>query len=134
MKFRKVLFWLHLCAGAVAGVVIFIMSVTGALLAFERQINVWAHGHRVEAPVANARHLPPETLLKGLTDASPSALVLRSDPSAPAEVAYGRERTVLLDPYTGAVLGEASKQSRAFLEVVERLHRMLGAQGEHRAV
>ena len=35
---RKVFFWLHLISGTVAAIVIFIMSVTGVILAFERQI------------------------------------------------------------------------------------------------
>ena len=35
---RRVLFWSHLLAGVAAGVVILIMSITGALLGFERQI------------------------------------------------------------------------------------------------
>jgi uncharacterized iron-regulated membrane protein len=112
--------------------VIFIMAVTGSLLAFERQINVWADGHRVTAPSANAKHIPAETLLGGM-EATPTALTLRSDPTAPAEAAYGRERTVMLNPYTGEVLGEASKRSRDFFALVERLHRTLGAQGESRA-
>jgi uncharacterized iron-regulated membrane protein len=38
MKLRKVIFWLHLTAGATAGVIILVMSLTGVLLAFERQI------------------------------------------------------------------------------------------------
>jgi len=36
--FRTVLFWLHLAAGTVAGVVVLIMSVTGVLLMYEKQI------------------------------------------------------------------------------------------------
>ena len=39
---RKVIFWCHLTAGAFAGVVILIMSVTGVLLTYERQIQRWA--------------------------------------------------------------------------------------------
>ena len=35
---RTVLFWLHLAAGAAAGLVILVMSATGALLAFKPQI------------------------------------------------------------------------------------------------
>lgn len=132
MTSRKVFFWLHLCCGVVAGLVIFIMAVTGSLLSFERQINVWADGYRVEPSSANAGHLPVETLLSGLST-PPAALLLRSDRSAPAEAVYGRDRTVLLNPYTGAVLGEASKASREFFEVIERWHRTLGAQGENRA-
>jgi PepSY-associated TM region len=35
---RKALFWLHLSAGGTAGSFIFIMAVTGVMLAFERQV------------------------------------------------------------------------------------------------
>jgi|GEM_PF-2469048 len=38
---RKGLFWLHLIAGVAAGVVILVMSVTGVLLTYERQILAW---------------------------------------------------------------------------------------------
>lgn len=37
-QFRKIIFWSHLLAGVIAGVVVFVMSVTGVLLAFEAQI------------------------------------------------------------------------------------------------
>jgi hypothetical protein len=37
---RTFLFWLHLIVGCVAGVVILVMSVTGTILAFERQIRL----------------------------------------------------------------------------------------------
>jgi uncharacterized iron-regulated membrane protein len=33
---RKVLFWLHLCAGVAAGLFIFIMAATGFVLSFEK--------------------------------------------------------------------------------------------------
>lgn len=35
---RQILFWVHLCIGVVAGAAILIMSATGVLLAFERQV------------------------------------------------------------------------------------------------
>jgi hypothetical protein len=38
MSFRKILFRIHLGIGCLAGVVVFIMSTTGVLLAYERQI------------------------------------------------------------------------------------------------
>jgi uncharacterized iron-regulated membrane protein len=37
-QIRKIIFWCHLTAGVFAGVIILIMSVTGVLLAYERQI------------------------------------------------------------------------------------------------
>ena len=39
---RQVIFWLHLVTGVMAGLVIGVMSVTGVLLAFERQIVAFA--------------------------------------------------------------------------------------------
>ncbi len=42
MKLRPVIFWPHLVVGALAGLVILMMSVTGVLLTYERQIVSWA--------------------------------------------------------------------------------------------
>ena len=55
MKLRSVLFWLHLPCGVLAGAVILIMSVTGVLLTYQRQITAWAdiRGYRIE-PVSAA--------------------------------------------------------------------------------
>ena len=41
MKVRRILFWIHFSAGTLAGCVIFAMSVTGVMLAFQRQIVQW---------------------------------------------------------------------------------------------
>ena len=38
MTFRKVLFWVHLVAGVVAGSVILVMCVTGTLLTFQQSV------------------------------------------------------------------------------------------------
>ena len=54
---RKVLFWMHLTAGVVCGIVILIMCVTGASLAFEKQINAWLERSDARVvPAARARH------------------------------------------------------------------------------
>lgn len=39
---RTLLFWLHLATGVTVGVVVLIMSVTGVLLTYEKQITRWA--------------------------------------------------------------------------------------------
>jgi uncharacterized iron-regulated membrane protein len=66
-------------------------------------------------------------------DAMPSGLTLRSDPAAPAAINLGRERTMLLNPYTGAILGEGSKHARDFFRSVTNVHRWLGTSEENRA-
>jgi uncharacterized iron-regulated membrane protein len=62
--FRSVIFWMHLIAGVAAGIVVLIMSITGVALTYEKQMLEWADRGAWTAPSsADARHLPPETLL-----------------------------------------------------------------------
>jgi uncharacterized iron-regulated membrane protein len=52
MKLRTLIFWPHLIAGVVAGVVILIMSVTGVILTYERQLIAWSNSHLQSTPPA----------------------------------------------------------------------------------
>lgn len=137
-RIRSVLFWLHLAAGLAAGLVIFVMCVTGTLLMYERQIVEWADREfRAEAPAAGAAPLPVETLLARVRAANPTSplpagVTRQADPAAPALVNLGRERSLYVDPYTGKILGEASPRVRAFFRAVTDWHRWLGAKGESR--
>ena len=88
-RLRKIIFWCHLPVGVLAGIVILIMSLTGVLLAYEKQITSWAdtRGYRAAPPTAETRHLPVETLIAKAREArgtNPSAVTLKSDPAAPA--------------------------------------------------
>lgn len=42
MTLRRALFWIHLTAECVAGRVILVMSATGVLLAYRRQVTNWS--------------------------------------------------------------------------------------------
>ncbi|MGH9939585.1 MAG: PepSY-associated TM helix domain-containing protein [Blastocatellia bacterium] len=144
--FRKALFWCHLTVGVIAGLVILIMSVTGALLTYERQIIYWAdtRDYRVAPPSPGATRLSVETLLAKAREVRPGATIttvtLRSDGSEPAAVTLagnpgagpGGGRTIFINPYTGAALGEGSKKVRDFFHVVTDWHRWLGAHGASR--
>ncbi len=138
-KLRKIIFWCHLPVGVIAGVVILIMCVTGVLLSYEKQIISWAdtRGYRSAPPTPETQHLPVETLItkaRESSSATPTAVTMKSDPSAPAEIAFGRETTIFVNPYTGAILGEGSKKTRNFFRVVTDWHRWLGAKGDNRNV
>ena len=50
MKVRPIVFWSHLVAGVTAGIVILMMSVTGVLLTYERQIVAWMEDSYVAEP------------------------------------------------------------------------------------
>jgi len=138
MSWRKTVFWIHLATGCLAGVIVLIMSVTGVFLTYERQITSWAdRDFRSTPPVAGAARLPIEAMMEKVTaqnGALPSAIALRSNPAAPAEVSFGREHVYLVDVYSGNVLGEGSRGVRSFFRNVENWHRGLGASNEHRAV
>ncbi len=137
MSLRKTLFWIHLATGCVVGIIVLLMSVTGVLLTYERQITSWAdRGFRSTPPRVGAARLPVEAMLERVTAQNggmPSAITLRADAAAPAEVSFGREHVFLVDVYSGGVLGEASQAARSFFQKVEDWHRWLGAGGEHRA-
>jgi len=137
MKIRKVLFWLHLMAGATAGVVILLMSATGVLLTYERQITEWADRDvRLVKPAAGTERLPVEPLLDSFRQQRgtlPEMLTIRRDPREAALFSTGRESALYVDPYTGKVLGEGSRGARKFFREVTAWHRWLAASGERRA-
>jgi uncharacterized iron-regulated membrane protein len=144
--FRKVLFWCHLTVGVVAGLVILIMSVTGVLLAYERQVTYWAdtRNYHVAPPSPDATRLSVETLLAKAREARPDTTIttvtMRAGETEPAAVGLagnpgagpGGGRTIFLDPYSGATLGEGSKGVHDFFHVLTDLHRWLGAHGANR--
>lgn len=138
MSLRKILFWIHLTVGCLAGAVVFVMAVTGVLLAYQHQITAWADRdmHSTSQSAAGER-LPMEALLAEVSARNsggvPTAVTLRSDPKAPAEVSFGREHVFLVDGSNGKVLGEASPRVRWFFQTVENWHRWLGTSNEHRA-
>src|SRR5687768_4846951 len=117
-KLRKIIFWCHLPVGLIAGLVILNMCVTGVLLTYEKQIISWAdaRGYR-SAPPAGSQRPPVEELINKAREArgaNPTAVTLKSDPAAPAEIGFGRETTLFVNPYTGAILGEGSPRVRSF--------------------
>lgn len=135
LTIRKAFFWLHLTAGVSAGLVILLLSLTGVLLAFEKQIVAFAE-RDLRATSAAATPLPISRLVASAVaaapDAKPSNIVLRSDRFAPVAVAFGRERTLFVDPYSGAVLGEGARAVRGFFETNRNLHRWLAMKEEAR--
>ena len=139
-QLRRVIFWCHLVAGLTAGIVILIMSVTGMLLAYERQLVRWAdtRDYTVSRPSPDAAHLPVETLLARVRESHPAAtaataITLYRDADAPATLSLPGGRSLFVNPYTGDVFGEGSRRVRAFFRSVTDWHRWLGASGENRA-
>lgn len=137
-SFRTVVFWMHLACGAAAGLVIFVMSVTGVALTYEQQLLEWADRRAWTAPSPDgARHLPPETLLAAVASArpgtAPTGVTLRANPRAPATVTLDGNAALLVDPYTGAIIGEPPAALRSFFRTMTMWHRYLALQGASRS-
>lgn len=138
MKLRTLIFWLHLAAGLTAGTVILLMSATGVLLTYERQLIEWSDSHYRSRPAApGAERLSIDALLarakEQRPDRAPAAIVLRSDADAPAALTVG-QMTVYQDVYSGEILGEGTIGVRGFMSRVRAWHRWLAMEGEQRAI
>lgn len=137
-QFRKVLFWCHLVAGVIAGIIILVMSVTGVLLTYEKQMTAWADTRNYKIVVAaGAQRLSVEELIAKVQtaqNAAPTAITVRAENIAPVAFSFDRGRTVYTNPYTGEVLGEGAKGMRDFFHFVTDWHRWLGTEGAGRAV
>jgi uncharacterized iron-regulated membrane protein len=138
MKLRTVIFWPHLVAGIVAGVVILLMCVTGALLTYERQLIAWSDSHiRSAPPSPDAARLPVESLLTRLRalhpELQPTALTIRSAADAPVAIAIP-QRTLYADAYSGAIIGEGTQAVRRVMAQLRAWHRWIGVSGDGRPV
>ena len=136
-SFRTAIFWIHLVVGAAAGIVILIMSVTGVALTYEKQVIEWADRRAWTAPagVSVQQHLAPETLLASAgsnSGAAAIAITLRADAAAPATVTLEGNKAILVDPYSGNVIGEPPAAIRSFFRTMTMWHRYIALEGASR--
>jgi uncharacterized iron-regulated membrane protein len=134
---RKTVFWMHLACGVMAGLVVLMMSVTGVLLAYERQILAWVDRAHDADPPAAAERRPLAALLDAAKlyrpDLTPTAITLRNDPRAAVTITAGRGVALHANPYTGAIVEQGGERVRAFFDAVTGWHRWFNAGGENRA-
>ncbi|TGE20292.1 PepSY domain-containing protein [Hymenobacter aquaticus] len=133
MTFRKVVGTLHLWLGLSTGLVVFIVSLTGAIFTFQDEIRdaTQASWRKVEAPAQPTEQLLPSRL---------QAVVKRNHPELkPAFFMYmGPDRSAVLystdkqdayfatalNPYTGQELGHLDLR-KDFFSIVQDLHMYL---------
>jgi uncharacterized iron-regulated membrane protein len=138
-RLRKIIFWCHLFTGTIAGLVVFIMSVTGIMLTYEKQMTFWAdtRSYQVVPPSNSPPRLSIETLLAKTAESRPqlpSSITMRADPLSPASIGFQGGTTLFINPYTGEALGEGAPRVRAFFRAVTDWHRWLGRHSESRNV
>ena len=134
---RKSIFWMHLVCGISTGLVILMMSITGVILTYERQMLAWQTRDFFSQPVASAARLPIESLVASASLAQPgfdaTTVRLSSEPRAPVLLSAGAAGSRYLNAYTGEILGEPPRELDEFFGVVTGWHRWFNATGESRA-
>jgi uncharacterized iron-regulated membrane protein len=136
---RNVVFWMHLTAGLFAGVVVFVMSFTGVLLTYEKQMLAWNDRRAAEIalPAPGTPRASLETIVEKVAAATPGSgvatMTRRADPQAPVSVTLASGGVVLAHPNSGEIIGDAPTGMRRFFRGATDWHRYLAGQGAWRA-
>lgn len=135
-RFRKVLFWTHLCMGLAAGVFFLVMCATGILVAYRPQIEKLANHWGIESkpPAPGARQLPLAVLLQKVREnagETPQSVTIYPGARQTVDVYLGRRAgTVYADAYTGAILGNPNPAVFGFFAQTMTWHTAMGIHGE----
>ncbi|WP_440874167.1 PepSY-associated TM helix domain-containing protein [Thalassotalea sp. PLHSN55] len=133
MNFRKILFWAHLIAGCSAAIFIFLMSVTGVALTYERQIIQSAERADYARPASSVQTALTHTQLaqkfSTLVDKKPVNIVITKGDGAPVLVKQGRKTLAYLNPYTGVEMDMPGQETKAFMKKLRAFHRWLTLDG-----
>lgn len=136
MNLRLTVFWLHLAAGVVCGLVIAVLCFTGSALAFEKELIAWAErdARQVAPPAPGAPRLGIDELSARLRtafpDAKPANIVVSRDPQTAVAFTVSRTESYHANPYTGEVRRPASHAMGRFMQEMFEWHRYLGFAGE----
>lgn len=140
MTTKKIIRQLHLWLGLGSGLVVLVVTLSGAVLVFEKEIEHLT-SHRLYFVTPGAARLPVDSLKKQAEQFDPAIKLtsLEMEPHAPDRTAlfYGKKGTatylIAVHPYTGEVIKGVQVEKR-FFPVMLRLHRYLLAGDAGKAV
>ncbi|TMM45403.1 PepSY-associated TM helix domain-containing protein [Colwellia ponticola] len=134
MNLRKTFFWLHLLLGCSAAIFIFLMSITGVALTYERQLIKAAERADYAAPVtSNTQTLPLSDILaiaRGYSTKQSVDIVIENYANAPIIVKEGRKKIAYLNPYTGTEMTVPGQSTVNFFAKLRAFHRWLTLDGK----
>lgn len=136
MKTRKIIFYLHLYIGLIAGVFMVLAGLTGSMIVFRDEIETLLHPELMKT-VADGKRAPLETVLNAARQAYPGDTIFS------VRMPWTPEQTYLLkmnephglfvyaDPYSGELLG-AHRQEDTFMGWVALVHTelLIGERGK----
>ena len=113
MTLKKINAWLHLWLGLVSGIVIVIVSLTGALLVFEHEIKSLIYPFLHAEKPAGKSFLPPSVLASAVEQKLPGKKVSSiwyHGEGHTAHVTINADSTVYINPYTANVVAMADDE------------------------
>jgi len=136
LKLKKIVFWMHLPAGVLAGLVILFLAITGALLTYEHAIvDAFSKSETVPAQDGVAQRTVDE-IANIARDRSKGAMVIMLNfenrdkaPVVVHPIGGAALHEFALNPYTGEEFVGTSSSVKAFFEAVVRWHRWLAMEG-----
>jgi len=134
---RKFLFWSHLVVGISTGIIVFIMSATGVLLTYEKQIIEWDEArHSVVAQPGEQRLTTDEVLniaRQKHPDENHIYIHWFNEEGRAIPIWAGNHR-YLLSPYSAEVLQIGQSSIVESLHFITDLHRWLAFEGKQQAI
>ena len=123
--FRKIVFWSHLTVGVSLGVLIILLSITGAMLAFDNQFREHAYKNEYSV-IPQANQLSLNTIYNlpdiSLDNRKPKSIIIYPDQEDALRFAFGHGSFLFVDPYTGEVMGNHRIKTVNFMNSIFLLH------------
>jgi uncharacterized iron-regulated membrane protein len=130
---RKCLFWSHLVVGICTGVIVFIMSATGVLLTYEKQIIDWDEARYSVVASQGEQTLTTDQVLNIIREKHPEEnhiYIHWFRKKGRAIPVWAGNYRYLLSPYSGEVLQTGESTIVELLHFITDLHRWLAMELE----
>jgi uncharacterized iron-regulated membrane protein len=126
-RFKNAVLQIHLWLGLATGLVVFIVSITGCLYVFEKEIRDLTEKKALYVPLEKREFIGLAAIIKNFEKVSANAKItaIRINnyrPDATVAVSSGKKKVYYFNPYTA----ELVKKSKAdWLDTIEDIHRTL---------
>lgn len=134
MNSRRIFFWFHLIIGCSAAIFIFLMSITGVGLTYERQLIKAAElAEFPNVPSEDASRLSLDHIIeisKNYETKKAMSISFSDEVNSPFVLKEGRKTLAYLNPFTGSELQEPGAETKQFLGKLRAFHRWLTFDGQ----
>lgn len=134
LRFRKFINDLHLWAGLIGGLFIFVICLTGTVLTFDKDVKEWINPQLYKVDIGSNK-LPTEDLIAAAekeTGKKATSITINGEENKSVQLGMktmgekGRPTTYFVNQYTGEVLGSAKdERGSSFFMTMFRMHRWL---------